>query len=122
MTKASINSYAPYNIGKTSEEGLRIPLAVAEFSENDLSVRVEESQLVIHGKKSSEDQRFYLHRGIAARQFQRTFALAAGIEVVAAETDNGLLHIDLQGPRPDARIRTIKIRKTLKRGGPVSNL
>jgi HSP20 family molecular chaperone IbpA len=120
LTKASTDAYPPYNIEKTSEGGLRITLAVAGFSEDDLSVRVEENQLVIHGKKSSEDQRVYLHRGIAARQFQRTFVLAEGIEVIAAETDNGLLHVDLLCPRPDMRIKTIKIRKTPKRGGPVS--
>jgi len=119
VTKASTDAYPPYNIEQTSEEGLRITLAVAGFSEDDLSVRIEENQLVIHGKQSSEDQRVYLHRGIAARQFQRTFVLAEGIEVIEAETDNGLLHIDLQCPRPDARVRTIKIRRTPKRGGPV---
>jgi HSP20 family molecular chaperone IbpA len=120
VTKASTDAYPPYNIEQTGEEGLRITLAVAGFSEDDLSVCIEENQLTIQGKKSSEDQRVYLHRGIAARQFQRTFVLAEGIEVIAAETDNGLLHIDLQCPRPDGRIRTIEIQKAPKRGGPVS--
>ena len=121
VTKASTDAYPPYNIEQTSEDGLRITLAVAGFSEDDLSVRIEENQLVIQGKQSSEDQRVYLHRGIAARQFQRAFVLAEGIEVIAAETDNGLLHVDLQRPRPDARVRTIRISKTPKRGGPVSD-
>lgn len=114
VTKASSDGYPPYNIEQVSEDGLRITLAVAGFSENDLSVRMEANQLIIQGKQTDDAERTYLHRGIAARQFQRTFVLAEGIEVIAAETDNGLLNIDLRRPRPDARVKTITIRRASK--------
>ena len=111
VTKASNDGYPPYNIEQVSEDGLRITLAVAGFSENDLSVRMEGNQLIIQGKQTDDEERVYLHRGIAARQFQRTFVLAEGIEVIAAETDNGLLNIDLHRPLPDSRVKTIAIRR-----------
>ena len=114
VTKASSDGYPPYNIEQVSEDGLRITLAVAGFSEDDLSVRMEANQLIIQGKQTDDAERVYLHRGIAARQFLRTFVLAEGIEVIAAETDNGLLNIDLRRPRPDARVKTIAIRRASK--------
>lgn len=114
VTKASSDGYPPYNIEQISEDGLRITLAVAGFSEEDLSVRMEANQLIIQGKQTDDAERVYLHRGIAARQFQRTFVLAEGIEVIGAETDNGLLSIELQRPRPDPSVKTIAIRRAPK--------
>ena len=110
IAKTSAESYPPYNIEQLDETGLRITLAVAGFSADDLSVHVEDNQLVIRGKQSEENDRIYLHRGIAARQFQRSFVLADGIEVVGAELDNGLLHIDLVRPQPETRVKTVEIR------------
>ena len=107
--KASSDGYPPYNIEQTGEDGLRITLAVAGFSKDELSVTVEDRQLVIHGQKNEENDRVYLHRGIAARQFQRQFVLAEGIEVVGADMDNGLLHIDLIRPKVESRRRVVKI-------------
>jgi HSP20 family molecular chaperone IbpA len=120
VTKASNDGYPPYNIEQTSQDGLRITLAVAGFSEDDLSVRIEANQLIIQGKQTDDTERVYLHRGIAARQFQRTFVLAEGIEVTEAVTDNGLLHVDLRRPVPDARVKKIAIRKAPRRPGTVS--
>jgi HSP20 family molecular chaperone IbpA len=114
VTKASSGGYPPYNIEQVSEVALRITLAVAGFSEDNLSVTIEANQLIIEGKQTEDPERVYLHRGIGARQFQRTFVLAEGIEVIAAETDSGLLNIDLQRTRPDARVRTIAIHKASK--------
>lgn len=110
-TKSSAEAYPPYNIEQTGDNGLRITLAVAGLHEDELSVRVEDSQLSVRGKKQDDTERVYLHRGIAARQFQRSFVLAEGIEVVGAELDNGLLHIDLVRPEPVSRVRTIDIRR-----------
>jgi HSP20 family molecular chaperone IbpA len=107
--KASSDGYPPYNIEQTGEDGLRITLAVAGFSKDVLSVTVEDRQLVIHGRQNEENDRVYLHRGIAARQFQRQFVLAEGIEVVGADMDNGLLHVDLIRPKVESRRRVIKI-------------
>lgn len=108
--KASSDGYPPYNIESLSEDGLRISLAVAGFAEDDLSVTVEDRQLVIRGKQAEEDGgRTFLHRGIAARQFVRQFVLAEGIEVVAAHMDNGLLHVDLVRPQVESRRRVIEI-------------
>jgi len=110
ISKTSPEGYPPYNIEQTGANGLRITLAVAGFSMEDLSVSVEENQLIIRGRQGEEDAgRVYLHRGIAARQFQRSFVLAEGIEVKAASLDNGLLHIDLERPQPEVRVRSIKI-------------
>ena len=111
VTKASTEGYPPYNIEQTTETGMRITLAVAGFSEDDLSVQIEDNQLVIRGQQDEDSDRVYLHRGIAARQFQRTFVLAEGIEVVGAELDNGLLNIDLNRPQPNSRVRRVKIRR-----------
>lgn len=110
VSKASADGYPPYNIEQIGENGLRITLAVAGFTAKDLSVSVEDTQLVIRGKQSEEEGRTFLHRGIAARQFQRSFVLAEGIEVVDADLANGLLHVDLTRPLPEARQRVIEIR------------
>ena len=107
--KASGDSYPPYNIEQIGDSRLRITLAVAGFSEDDLSITLEESQLIIRGNREDEADRVFLHRGIAARQFQKTFVLAEGIEVEKATLDSGLLHIDLKRIAPEKRIRTIKI-------------
>lgn len=108
--KASAEGYPPYNIEQTGENGLRITLAVAGFSMQDLNVTTEDNQLVIRGRHGDDDaERIYLHRGIASRQFQRSFVLAEGIEVIGAELDMGLLNIDLERPTPEPEIRTIKI-------------
>ncbi|NKD86497.1 Hsp20 family protein [Haematospirillum jordaniae] len=110
VAKSSAEGYPPYNIEQTGEHCLRITLAVAGFHEEDLSVTTEDNQLVIRGRQSADDgNRIFLHRGIASRQFQRSFVLAEGIEVVSAYMDNGLLHIDLQRPVPEPVVRQIKI-------------
>jgi HSP20 family molecular chaperone IbpA len=101
--------YPPYNIEKIGENGLRITLAVAGFTTDDLVVEVVENQLAVRGKQSDDSDRVFLHRGIAARQFQRAFMLADGIEVAGARLDNGLLAIDLVRPAAEPRIRTIRI-------------
>lgn len=112
ISKTSAEGYPPYNIEQIGESGLRITLAVAGFSMEDLSVSIEDNQLVIRGRQGEDDDsRVFLHRGIAARQFQRSFVLAEGIEVQGASLDNGLLHIDLQRPAPESRMRTIRIEK-----------
>ena len=96
-SRASAEGYPPYNIEQIGESGLRITLAVAGFSMHDLEVTIQDNQLIIRGRQEDEDkERLYLHRGIAARQFQRAFVLAEGIEVVEAELNNGLLNIDLE--------------------------
>jgi HSP20 family molecular chaperone IbpA len=110
ISKTSAEGYPPYNIEQTSDNGLRITLAVAGFSMDDLSVSLEDNQLVIRGRQvEDESGRVFIHRGIAARQFQRAFVLAEGIEVTGAGLDRGLLHIDLIRQIPEPRIRTIPI-------------
>jgi HSP20 family molecular chaperone IbpA len=110
------DSYPPYNIERISVSGaecLRVTLAVAGFAENDLEVLIEENQLVVRGRQREEETaRDYLHRGIAARQFQRVFMLADGMQVKDAHLSNGLLSIDLQRPEPERIIRRIKITTT----------
>lgn len=115
VAKMSSDGYPPYNIEQRGDSGLRITLAVAGFSESDLHVAEEGNQLVIRGKQSENDDAVYLHRGIAARQFQRNFVLADGIRIVGASLDNGLLHVDLERPIPEETSRTIAI-KTAKSG------
>lgn len=111
VAKSANEGYPPYNIEQTGDNALRITLAVAGFGDGDLSVTVEENQLVIRGRrKEDDDGRVFLHRGIATRQFQRAFVLAEGIEVQDAQLDNGLLHIDLQRPVPETLVKTIPIR------------
>jgi HSP20 family molecular chaperone IbpA len=113
VAKAS-DGYPPYNIERVARENgkperLRITLAVAGFNRDELDVTVEESQLVIRGRQQDDKTRQYLHRGIAARQFQRTFVLADGMEVLAADLKNGLLSIDLVRPEPERIVRSIAI-------------
>ena len=103
------DSYPPYNIEQTGDNALRITLAVAGFSQDDLSVQLEDSQLVIRGRQRDEQERVYMHRGIASRQFQRIFVLAEGIEVTGSYLDNGLLHIDLRRPLVEPKVQTIPI-------------
>ncbi len=116
ISKSSGEGYPPYNIEQIGEDGLRISLAVAGFSEDDLTIEVEDRQLRIHGKQIDESDRMYLHRGIAARQFIRSFVLADGIEITSAELDNGLLHIDLMRPPVESRVQTIAINADKKPG------
>jgi HSP20 family molecular chaperone IbpA len=101
--------YPPYNIERIGENGLRITLAVAGFTSDGLTIELVENQLTVRGKQADDSDRIYLHRGIAARQFQKAFMLADGIEVVGARLDNGLLSIDLVRPVVEPRIRTIRI-------------
>ena len=108
--KASSEGYPPYNIEQLSEEHLRITLAVAGFKIADLEVEIEDNQLVIRGRQSEEpDSRVYIHRGIASRQFQRSFVIAEGIQVVGAKLSDGLLHLDLRRPIPEPKITKINI-------------
>ena len=108
-SRTSAEGYPPYNIEQTSDNGLRITLAVAGFSMNDLSVTIEDNQLMIRGRQVEDSDRVYIHRGIAARQFQRSFVLAEGIDVAGADMDNGLLHVDLERIVPEPEVRTIHI-------------
>ena len=110
--KSGNEGYPPFNIEQTSENSYRITLAVAGFSENDLSITVEDRQLVIRGRQGDDAEgRIFLHRGIAARQFQRSFVLADGVEVGEAVMENGLLHVDLNRSVPEQVVQTISIRK-----------
>ncbi len=114
VTKASNDGYPPYNIERLARterdpERLRITLAVAGFTREQLEVTLEEGQLVIRGRQSDDKTRHFLHRGIAARQFQRSFLLADGMEVMGADLSNGLLSIDLARPEPERAIRKIDI-------------
>ena len=102
--------YPPYNIEQLGQDGFRITLAVAGFAEDELSLTVEDRQLIIRGRQSdAPDERVFLHRGIAARAFQRSFVLAEGIEVETAAKENGLLHVDLRRVAPQAIVKTIPI-------------
>ena len=110
VSKASSEGYPPYNIEQIGEEHLRITLAVAGFTMNDLEVSIEDNQLVIRGRQSDDDESItYIHRGIAGRQFQRSFVLAEGIDVIAAKLKDGLLHVELRRPIPEPKVKTIKI-------------
>jgi len=109
-SKNSSDGYPPYNIEQTGPAGLRITLAVAGFTMDDLQITQEDNQLVIRGRQNDDAQgRVFLHRGIAARQFQRAFVMAEGIEVKGAWMDSGLLHIDLARPQPETKVRHIEI-------------
>lgn len=111
--KSSGDGYPPYNIEQTSEQSYRITLAVAGFSEADLSITVEDNQLVIRGRQGEDaPERVYLHRGIARRQFQRSFVLADGVDVGEAVMENGLLHVDLSRKQPESIVQTIKIKRS----------
>ncbi len=116
MRKTASEGYPPYNIEQIGENGLRITLAVAGFTMNDLDIETENNQLVIRGKQTEEEGKTYLHRGIAARQFQRSFVLADGIEILGAYLDSGLLHIDMKREEPESKIRKIPIAATLEKG------
>ena len=119
ITKASADGYPPYNVVQLDRDRLRITLAVAGFAPSDLEVQIQDNQLVIWGRQNEDKSAVFLHRGIAARQFQRSFVLADGIEVTGASMDNGLLHLDLERPANKPRIRKIVIdvdSKTLPSG------
>lgn len=110
--KSGTEGYPPFNIEQTDRDSYRITLAVAGFAEADLDITVEDRQLVIRGRQSDDGQdRVFLHRGIAARQFQRSFVLADGVEVGAATMENGLLHVDLRLIRPETVVQKISINK-----------
>lgn len=111
--KSGNEGYPPFNIEQTSERGYRITLAVAGFREDDLSITVEDRQLVIRGRQADDTgERVFLHRGIAARQFQRSFVLADGVEVAGATMENGLLHVDLERADPEPVVQTIRINRS----------
>jgi HSP20 family molecular chaperone IbpA len=108
--KSGSDGYPPYNIEQRGDASYRITLALAGFCEEDLQITLENNQLVIRGRQRDDaDGRTFLHRGIAARQFQRSFVLADGVEVGAARLENGLLHIDLARLAPETVVRTIAI-------------
>lgn len=114
ITKSASDGYPPYNIeripaSEKSPESIRITLAVAGFTRNQLDVTLEDKQLVIRGRQTDERERIFLHRGIAARQFQRVFLLADGMEVGGADLENGLLSVDLIRPEPEKTVRRIAI-------------
>ena len=110
--KAGSEGFPPFNIEQTSQRSFRITLAVAGFSDSDLAITVEDKQLVIRGRQNEQDTgRVFLHRGIAARQFQRSFVLAEGVNVGDAVIENGLLHVDLTQTMPETVVQTIKIKK-----------
>ena len=118
--KSSAEGYPPYNIEQTGENSLRITLAVAGFAETNLSVTLEDNQLCVRGSSpNSSENKVFLHRGIAARNFTRSFVLAEGIEVRCAEQENGLLHIDLQRKNIETKIKEIKI-NSLDKSAPHS--
>lgn len=115
LAKSTNDGYPPYNIEQIADNRLRITLAVAGFTMDDLSVQIEDSQLVIRGKRQEDmNERIFLHRGIATRQFQRAFVLAEGIEVNGASLDNGLLNIDLTRIEPEVKVQKIEISKPVK--------
>ncbi|MGI3184465.1 Hsp20 family protein [Nioella aestuarii] len=109
--KSGNDGYPPYNIEAKGENAFRITLAVAGFAENDLSITLEDRQLVIRGRQGDDSEgRVFLHRGIAARQFQRSFVLADGVEVMGAAMEHGLLHVDLKRSAPENVVQTIRIK------------
>jgi len=110
VAKTTADGYPPYNVEQVGENALRITLAVAGFTMDSLSVQIEDNQLVIRGKQEEDKDRVYLHRGIAARQFQRSFVLADGIEVVGARLENGLLQVDLARRVAASRVTRVEIR------------
>ncbi len=111
--KSGTDGYPPFNIEQSGENAFRITLAVAGFREADLSITVEDRQLVVRGRQADEAEgRLFLHRGIAARAFQKAFVLADGVEVAGASMENGLLHVDLHRSVPETVVQTIRIKKT----------
>jgi len=109
MRKSGTEGYPPYNIEQISETDLRITLAVAGFSMDELDIQLENNKLTVRGKHEEDEDRIYIHRGIASRQFLRSFVLADGVEVNGAYLDNGLLHIDLSQIVPESKVRKIEI-------------
>ena len=108
----SKDGYPPFNIEQVSDHAYRITLAVAGFSDENLSITVENAKLVVRGARPAMDEeRVFLHRGIAARQFQRSFVLADGVDVGEAQMEHGLLHIDLTRAKPETVVQTIQIKK-----------
>lgn len=116
VSRSAADGYPPYNVEQTGANQLRITLAVAGFTLDELSVGVEDNELVVRGKQIDDENRVYLHRGIAARQFQRRFVLAEGIEVTGAALANGLLSVELVRPEIEARSRSVEIRNGENRG------
>lgn len=115
--KTAAETYPPFNIEARSENAYRITLAVAGFRDEDLAITVEDRQLVVRGRHAEEAaDRVFLHRGIAARAFQRSFVLADGVEVAGASLDHGLLHIDLKRVVPESVVQTIAIRTVRDKG------
>ncbi len=111
--KSGNDGYPPYNIEQRGEHAYRVTLAVAGFREEDLSITLEDRQLVIRGRQDEPaEDRVYLHRGIATRQFQRAFVLADGVEVAGARMENGLLHVDLRRAPPETTVRSIEINRS----------
>ena len=113
VARSGADGYPPYNVEEVETENgalIKITLAVAGFSTDELSVSVESNQLIIRGRQSEDEDRIFLHRGIAARQFQRAFVLAEGIEVLGADLENGLLAVLLERQLPEETIRQIEIR------------
>lgn len=120
--KTGNEGYPPYNIEQIGETAYRITLAVAGFAEDELSITEEDRQLVIRGRQVDDSaSRVFLHRGIAARQFQRSFVLADGVEVAGAVLENGLLHVDLQRSMPESVVRKIAISVPKSEAGRVKN-
>ncbi|MCP4330393.1 MAG: Hsp20 family protein [Alphaproteobacteria bacterium] len=117
LAKAPADGYPPYNIEQIGDTGLRITLAVAGFGQDDLVVQLENNQLIVSGRLGEDKDRLYLHRGIATRQFKRTFVLAEGIDIIDASLDSGLLNIDLRRPDPKSRVKNIAIRNANSGGG-----
>jgi HSP20 family molecular chaperone IbpA len=115
--KSAGDAYPPYNIEETGGDRLRITLAVAGFDRSELNVTVEDNQLVIRGRQTESTDKTFLHRGIAARQFQRAFVLAEGMDVKSAELENGLLSIELARPKAEAVVRTIDIKSNSNGSG-----
>jgi HSP20 family molecular chaperone IbpA len=114
VSKTAADGYPPYNIERIAASGanpekLRITLAVAGFSQDQVEVTVEENQLTIRGRQQEDKTREFLHRGIAARQFQRSFLLAEGMQVLSADLAQGLLSIDLVRPQPERIVKTIRV-------------
>lgn len=110
--KSDNNGYPPFNIEQTSDRSYRITLAVAGFAEENLAITVEQRQLLIRGRQSDDSEgRVFLHRGIAARQFQRSFVLAEGVDVAGATMENGLLHVDLKKSEAEKIVQTVKINR-----------
>lgn len=111
--KSGNDGYPPYNIEQTSDRSYRVTLAVAGFTEADLAITVEDRSLIIRGRQSEDDApRTFLHRGIAARAFQRTFVLAEGVDVGEAVIGHGLLHVDLRRHVPDTVVHNVRITRS----------